>query len=146
MMQAKARRSAGPVAALLLTLLAAGQGAAAPAAGDKTRPAPRAPEQRQTLTELAFVLGEAHALRRVCNGASDGFWYERMNRLLAIEQPEDAFRRQLIERFNAGVVTAGAAHASGSTISRTDGQNAALQGKILAERLFSGEGERAVSH
>jgi uncharacterized protein (TIGR02301 family) len=141
-----ARRAAGPIAALLLTLLAAGQGAAAPTGGDKTRAAPRAPEQRQVLTELAFVLGEAHALRRVCNGPSDGFLYERMNRLLAIEQPEDAFRRQLIERFNAGFVTAGAAHASCSTISRTDGRNAALQGKILAERLFSGDAERAVSH
>ena len=64
-------------AAILAALLAA----AAP---------PRTPDQRQVLVDLAYVLGESHALRAACRGAEDQVWRERMSRLLEVEAPDDS--------------------------------------------------------
>ena len=98
-------------------------------------PPPRAPEQRRVLNDLAYVLGEAHALHRLCAGTSDGFWYDRMNRLLAIEQPEPSFRQLLIDRFNAGFIAGGAEFTECSTESRAAGIAAAGRGRELAAAL-----------
>jgi uncharacterized protein (TIGR02301 family) len=62
----------------------------------------RPPEQREILIDLAFVLGEAHALHRVCAGPSDDTWRGRMQRLLEVEAPPDALKARLTESFNAG--------------------------------------------
>lgn len=62
----------------------------------------RSPSQRQTLLEIAFVLGEAHALRTACRGPEDQTWRARMTGLMEVEQADEAFRRVLVERFNAG--------------------------------------------
>ncbi len=68
-------------------------------------PAPRSPDQRQTLLDLAYVLGEVHALRAVCQGPEDQAWRSRMNRMMEVEQPDSAFRRRLIGNFNTGFAT-----------------------------------------
>jgi uncharacterized protein (TIGR02301 family) len=75
-----------------LLILAATAGAAV---------ADRAPADRQTLLDLSYVLGEAHALRQACN-REDQTWRSRMKRLVEVESADEAFTARLTERFNAG--------------------------------------------
>jgi uncharacterized protein (TIGR02301 family) len=65
-------------------------------------PAVRTGEQRQALLDLAYVLGQAHALHRVCAGPADDTWRGRMERLLETEAPPEALKASLTESFNAG--------------------------------------------
>jgi uncharacterized protein (TIGR02301 family) len=68
-------------------------------------PPPRTPEQRQTLVDLAFVLGQAHALHRVCAGKDDDTWRGRMQQVIAAEAPDAAFTSRLSNSFNAGFLS-----------------------------------------
>jgi uncharacterized protein (TIGR02301 family) len=117
----------GP-AALVLALTAAGALAVAPSA-------PRTPDQRQALADLAYVLGEAHALRRLCLGPADAVWYDRMQRLLMIEAPEPSFRAKLASGFNAGFLAAQAEHSACSDASRAAERAAAERGRALSNSL-----------
>ena len=65
-------------------------------------PGRRSGAERQVVVQLAYALGEAHALHRLCAGAADATWYGRMQRLEAEEGGDDTGRRQLVEAFNAG--------------------------------------------
>lgn len=71
-----------------------------------------APAPRPGLSDLAFALGEAHALRQACRGREDGWWRTRMSRLLDAEHADRERRTQLTERFNAGFAAARAQHPS----------------------------------
>lgn len=127
----------GLAAALCLALSGSAQ------AGPQTPTlAARSPEQRQVLTDLSYVLGESHALRRTCLGPSDRQWYDRMQHLLMIEVPEPTFRRVLVERFNAGFLAAGAEFPRCSPDSRAAAHDAAERGKSLADRLTGTQGLR----
>ncbi len=64
----------------------------------------RGADGRQTLSELAYVLGESHALRQACSGTGDQYWRNRMIRLVEAEQPDPGLDRQIKEGFNAGFV------------------------------------------
>jgi uncharacterized protein (TIGR02301 family) len=55
------------------------------------------------------VLGQSHALRQACAGASDQYWRGRMSDLVATEHPDPAFERQLKVAFNNGFATTEAA-------------------------------------
>src|SRR5438874_6113181 len=59
------------------------------------------PVVRQKLADLAYVLGEAHALAGACGRPGDLRWRARMNRLLDLEAREPAFRSRLADSFNA---------------------------------------------
>lgn len=63
---------------------------------------PRSPQEQTGILKLAEILGRSHALRQVCRGEEDGFWYDRMQKLIAVESPDDGFRRRLVEKFNEG--------------------------------------------
>ena len=65
---------------------------------------------RPGLGDLAYALGEAHALRQACRGRGDGRWRERMSAVLEAERPDRERRSQLVERFTAGFAAARAAH------------------------------------
>lgn len=65
---------------------------------------------RPGLGDLAYALGEAHALRQACHGREDGRWRTRMSALLDAEHPDRERRTQLVERFNAGFAAAKVAH------------------------------------
>ena len=84
---------------LLSGLLATTVFAAGPALA-QDRPA----DQRQRLLELAYALGEGHALRQACEGENDQSWRARMMRLVQVERPGAMLEAQLRERFNAGFV------------------------------------------
>jgi uncharacterized protein (TIGR02301 family) len=65
----------------------------------------RSPVQRQALVDLAYVLGEAHALRQVCHGRQDQYWRDQMIGLVGAEQPDATMERRLRETFNTGFAT-----------------------------------------
>ena len=95
----------------------------------------RTPVQRQTLTELAYVLGQSHALRQVCMGASDQFWRERMTRLVRNEAPDPAFDTRLRDSFNAGFSQAQAQYTACGPESRAAEARSANRGKALSSTL-----------
>jgi len=95
----------------------------------------RTPTQRQTLVELAYVLGQSHALRQACMGPQDQYWRERMTRLVATESPDTAFDTRLRDSFNSGFSTSQAQFPSCGPESRTEEARAAAHGKALAASL-----------
>ncbi len=100
--------------------------------------AARSPEQRQALADLAYVLGEAHALRQACQGTGDQMWRARMSRMVAIEAPDEAFRRRLVDTFNAGYMSRQAEHLACDAETAAAERDAAESGQALAERLAGG--------
>lgn len=118
--------------ALLLALtLAFGLAGSAGAA-----PPPRTPEQRQTLVDLAFVLGQAHALHRVCAGKNDDTWRGRMEQEIAMEAPDPAFKSRLSSSFNTGFVSP-EAQAKDCAAAEIAERRLAVRGAALARRLAS---------
>jgi uncharacterized protein (TIGR02301 family) len=95
--------------------------------------------ERQTVVQLAYTLGEAHALHRLCAGPSDATWYARMQRLEAEEGGDEAGRRQLVEAFNAGFAARQARFPTCSRRSRAAEQTVAGRGAALARRLSAPE-------
>lgn len=100
-------------------------------AGAQDRPA----DQRQRLLELAYALGESHALRQVCEGEGDPYWRARMMRLVQVERPGPVLEAQLRERFNAGFVARRAAYPACDEAVREAEAQAARHGQALALKL-----------
>jgi uncharacterized protein (TIGR02301 family) len=98
----------------------------------------RDPGQRQLLVDLSRVLGEAHALRLVCNGAQDQFWRDRMMAMLANEDADFAFSERLRGAFNTGFVGARDEHLACTKAARDDEERVSAQGQALARRLSQG--------
>jgi uncharacterized protein (TIGR02301 family) len=105
---------------------------AAPALAD---PPPRPPEQRQTVIDLAYVLGESHALHRACAGDDDNRWRGRMSRLIQVEAPDAAYKRSLTQSFNAGFVAAHAEFPACTDKSQAAERAAAERGRALSRQL-----------
>jgi uncharacterized protein (TIGR02301 family) len=93
------------------------------------------PVRRQVAADLAYVLGEIHALHRTCAGPNDGTWRARMEALVAAEAADDGFRRRLMKRFNSGYLEASATHVSCSSESLEAERRAEGEGARLARRL-----------
>lgn len=94
---------------ILATLLALGAPASAVSAYAQETGLPVQEEPRPflgaplgTLEELAATLGEAHAIRSLCNGDSDQTWRNYMFELLALEAPGGPRRSALTGAFNRG--------------------------------------------
>ena len=95
----------------------------------------RGPEARQTLVDLAYVLGQSHALRQVCAKDPDFFWRERMERLMDVEATEQAMRTRLVNAFNTGFNTAEAGFPKCGAASRVEAARVARRGRDLAAKL-----------
>lgn len=95
----------------------------------------RVAAQRQILVDLAYVIGQSHALRQTCAGVGDQFWRGRMQRLLQAESPDAAFDRRLKEAFNTGFVAAQSAFPACGPQSRREEVQAAAHGRSLASAL-----------
>lgn len=117
-------RLAALASVLLLTL-------AAPLASAQER----GPAERTTLLDLAYVLGQAHALRQACEGEGDQYWRDRMARLLDVEAADAGFSGQLQSRFNAGYNSSQAEFPACSAESRHALVEAAQRGQGLAVKL-----------
>jgi len=95
----------------------------------------REPEERQRLLDLAYTLGESHALRQTCEGLNDQFWRSRMVRLTEVEQAEQGFDAQLRERFNTGFAARQGEFPLCDAASRKAEQQSARKGQALALKL-----------
>lgn len=95
----------------------------------------RGPAERQRLLDLAFTLGESHALRQVCEGTGDQYWRSRMVRLTDVEKSDQAFDAQLRDRFNTGFAARQGQFPDCDDASRRAEQQAARKGQALAVRL-----------
>lgn len=71
---------------------------------------PPPPTLRPQVADLAYALGEAHALRQGCRGVADSLWRDRMAAVMKQEQVDRERRLQLTARFNAGFAAAKTAH------------------------------------
>ncbi len=98
-------------------------------------PSRRSGADRQVVVQLAYTLGEAHALHRLCAGSADATWYARMQRLEAQEAADDPARAQLVESFNAGFAARQAQFLACSRRSRATERGVAQRGAALAQRL-----------
>lgn len=95
----------------------------------------RGPPERVALSQLAYTLGEAHALHRLCVGRRDGLWWSRMRRLIEVERPDEGLRRRLTEAFNAGYLAGRAEFPGCGEGSRTAERDTAARGEALARGL-----------
>jgi uncharacterized protein (TIGR02301 family) len=95
----------------------------------------RPPAERQTLGELAYALGESHALRQLCMGLNDQYWRDRMLRLIQIEDSDAAFDAVIRERFNTGYAAGQAQAQDCDPYSRRAEAAAASRGQALAQKL-----------
>ena len=113
---------------MILAVLAAALTATAAGAQD------RSPAQRQRLLDLAYALGESHALKRACD-PDDLYWYDRMERLLDVEQPDMAFRNELVSRFNTAFEVREAQFPECDAAARAEAAKAARRGRAVAAAL-----------
>lgn len=90
---------------------------------------------RQQLLDLAYALGESHALRQVCQGEADQYWRARMARVAEVEQADDALDVQMRERFNSGFAARRSEYPTCDPDSRRAEQQAARRGQALALKL-----------
>jgi len=95
----------------------------------------RPPAERQTLGELAYTLGESHALRQLCKGLGDQYWRDRMLRLTQVEDSDAAFDAVIRERFNTGYAAGQAQAQDCGAYSRRAEADAASRGQALAQTL-----------
>jgi uncharacterized protein (TIGR02301 family) len=95
----------------------------------------RSPSERQVLADLAYVLGESHALRQACVGPADQYWRDKMSDLVATERPDPAFDRRLKMAFNAGYSATQAAYPHCTHGARLRQQTAAQRGRDLSASL-----------
>lgn len=105
----------------------------------------RSPAERQTLLDLAFTLGESHALRQVCEGVGDQYWRARMMRLTDVEKADQAFDAQLRDRFNTGFAAGQGQFPECGEASLRAEQQAARKGQALAAKLARSMRVRAPS-
>jgi uncharacterized protein (TIGR02301 family) len=97
----------------------------------------RGAAERQAITDVSYVLGEAHALRIVCEGRDSQRWRGRMDRLLALEQADASFDKRLRDSFNAGFTYQEAAHPSCDADARAAYREAARRGEAAARAVVN---------
>ena len=95
----------------------------------------RAAAERQTLGELAYALGESHALRQLCAGPGDQYWRDRMLRLTQVENSDEALDAVLRARFNLGFAPGQSQATACNGASRRAEAAAASRGQALAQTL-----------
>jgi uncharacterized protein (TIGR02301 family) len=99
------------------------------------QPMQRSPQARGALVQLAYDLGEAHALHRLCAGPDDATWYGRMQQLETREAADEGFRRRLVQSFNAGFAAGSSEFPACTPTSRAAPRAATLRSAALAQQL-----------
>lgn len=89
------------------------------------------------MSDLAFVLGQSHALRQACEGEADQYWRSRMLQLMQVEAPDQGLKARLSRAFNSGFQSAQASFPSCDAGARAEAARSAARGRALAERLAS---------
>lgn len=92
-------------------------------------------KDRQRLLDLAYTLGESHALRQACQGETDQYWRSRMVRLTEVEQADQAFDAQMRERFNTGFASRRSEYPTCDDASRKAEQQVSRKGQSQALKM-----------
>jgi uncharacterized protein (TIGR02301 family) len=95
----------------------------------------REPAERQTLIDLAYALGESHALRQACAGEGDQYWRDRMMQVTETEASDAAFNGRLTQAFNSGFATRQTEFPSCSPASKRAELMVARKGQSLSTQL-----------
>jgi uncharacterized protein (TIGR02301 family) len=95
----------------------------------------RPPPERQSLVDLAYAIGESHALRQVCNGDGDQHWRERMAELINTEAADADFEARLKQAFNSGFAARQSQFPACGPDSRKAELAVARKGEGIAKRL-----------
>jgi len=95
----------------------------------------RSPAERQSLVDLARVLGESHALRQACEGEADQVWRGRMHDLLEQEAADQGLKTRLSLAFNDGFHAGQALFPKCSEAARAEARRIAASGRALALKL-----------
>ena len=102
----------------------------------------RSPQARQLVIDLAYAMGETHALRQACLGETDQEWRVHMGRLVEVEAADPALgaggQRRLVESFNAGFNARSAQFPGCKPEVQPALEAAAAKGETLARRLAGG--------
>ncbi|MEP7209822.1 MAG: TIGR02301 family protein [Alphaproteobacteria bacterium] len=124
-------RKARPILVLPLILLS-GLAASPALAQEETASGPRL----ESLVELAETLGEAHAIRALCNGDSDQTWRNYMQNLMDMEAPGGGQRRAaLTSGFNRGYRTQSSQHKGCTPDLRQVEAQIAAHGHVIADAI-----------
>jgi uncharacterized protein (TIGR02301 family) len=81
---------------------AAATAAVAPPAAPPVGGTPSAAPYEDQLLRLAEILGDIHYLLALCQIGEGDQWLDQMDALLNSEQPDEARRRRMVDRFNRG--------------------------------------------
>jgi len=95
----------------------------------------RSPAERQSLVDLARVIGESHALRQTCEGPQDQYWRSRMQQLLGVEAADQGLKTRIATAFNAGYGSARSLFAKCTDASRAEARRIAGLGQALSVKL-----------
>ncbi len=95
----------------------------------------RSPAERQALLDLTRLLGESHAIRQTCEGKRDGYWYARMEKLLAVEAADQGLKRRLSLSFNAGFNETRSLYPECVEAAQAEAKRIARAAEALSERL-----------
>ena len=95
----------------------------------------RDPSQRQSLLDLAYVLGQSHALARACDDVNSLYWRSRMERLIELEAPDLPFKARLTAQFNTGYSASEAQFPTCTPAARAAATAAARKGRTLSLEL-----------
>ena len=95
----------------------------------------RAPAERQVMVDLAYVLGESHALRQTCAGSADMFWRSRMEEMLRVEAADQGFVNRMTLSFNSGFAAGQAGFPACDAGLKAEARRIAARGRELSARL-----------
>jgi uncharacterized protein (TIGR02301 family) len=95
----------------------------------------RTPPERQSLVDLAYAIGESHALRQVCNGDGDQHWRDRMAELINTEAADAGLEARLKQSFNSGYAARQSQFPSCGPDSRKAELAVARKGEGISKRL-----------
>ncbi len=95
----------------------------------------RSPAERQSLVDLARVLGESHALRQACEGPQDQSWRSRMQQLLAVEAADQGLKTRISVAFNAGYGSGRSLFPNCTDAARAEARRIAGEGQRLSIKL-----------
>eukprot|EP01030_Chromulinospumella_sphaerica_P019183 gene19183-19066_t len=95
----------------------------------------RPPPERQSLVDLAYAIGESHALRQVCSGDGDQHWRDRMAELINTEAADADFEARLKQAFNSGFAARKSQFPSCGIDSRKAELAVARKGEGIAAKL-----------
>ena len=95
----------------------------------------RPPAERQTLIDLAYALGESHALRQACAGDGDQYWRGRLMEVAEAEGAGAAFSGRPTQALTSGLPTRQTEFPSCTPASKRAELVVARKGQSLARQL-----------